>query len=66
MKKFLSSKPVLLFLFVFNAIVAIAAYFVVDGSQGLATSIGMGVVSLGALAALVSRREPGPRADPQR
>jgi VIT1/CCC1 family predicted Fe2+/Mn2+ transporter len=65
-KTFLSSKPVLLFLFLVNAIVAITAYFVVDGSQGLVTSIGMGVVSLGALVALVGRRTPAPRVDPQR
>lgn len=65
MKTFLSSKPVLLFLFLFNAIVAVTAYVVVDGSQGLATSIGMGVVSLGALGALVGRRARRATVHPQ-
>ncbi|MFI6341251.1 hypothetical protein [Streptomyces sp. NPDC050535] len=48
MKSLLSSRPVLWFLFLFNLVVALAAPFVVDGAQGIATSIGMGVVSLGA------------------
>ncbi|WP_369230258.1 hypothetical protein AB5J56_04515 [Streptomyces sp. R21] len=48
MKALLSSKPVLWFLFLFNLVVALAAPFVVDGAQGIATSVGMAVVSLGA------------------
>ncbi|MET7702576.1 hypothetical protein [Streptomyces sp. NPDC005485] len=48
MKALLSSRPVLWFLFLFNLVVAVAAPFVVDGTQGLITSAGMGVVSLGA------------------
>ncbi|MEV7425383.1 MULTISPECIES: hypothetical protein [unclassified Streptomyces] len=48
MKSLLSSKPVLWFLFLFNLVVAAVAPFVVDGAQGVATSVGMGVVSLGA------------------
>jgi hypothetical protein len=48
MKSLLSSRPVLRFLFLFNLVVALAAPFVVHGSQGIATSIGMGVVALGA------------------
>ena len=48
MKTLLSSKPVLWFLFLFNLVVALAAPFVVDGAQGIATSVGMAVVSLGA------------------
>jgi hypothetical protein len=48
MKSLLSSRPVLWFLFLFNLVVALAAPFVVDGTQGIATSVGMGVVALGA------------------
>ncbi|MEU9339952.1 hypothetical protein AB0D74_01835 [Streptomyces sp. NPDC048278] len=53
MKKLLSSRPALWFLFLFNLVVAAAAPFVVDGSQGIATSAGMGIVSLGAGTALL-------------
>lgn len=53
MKSLLSSRPVLWFLLLFNAVVAAAAPFVVDGAQGIMTSVGMGVVSLGAGGALV-------------
>ncbi|MFE7273657.1 hypothetical protein [Streptomyces sp. NPDC057623] len=56
MKALLSSRPVLWFLFLFNAVVAAAAPFVVDGAQSVATSVGMGVVSLGAGSALLRRR----------
>ncbi|MFE7839360.1 hypothetical protein ACFU53_25905 [Streptomyces sp. NPDC057474] len=48
MKALLGSKPVLWFLLLFNLAVAAAAPFVVDGAQGIATAVGMGVVSLGA------------------
>ncbi|GGN06691.1 hypothetical protein ACIRQQ_32180 [Streptomyces fuscichromogenes] len=48
MKPLLSSRPVLWFLFLFNLVVAAAAPFVVDGTQGVLTAVGMGVVSLGA------------------
>ncbi|WP_460068041.1 hypothetical protein [Streptomyces sp. YKOK-I1] len=48
MKSLLSSRPVLWFLFLFNLAVAAVAPFVVDGSQGVLTAVGMGVVSLGA------------------
>ena len=53
MKSLLSSKPVLWFLFLFNLVVAALAPFVVDGAQGVATAVGMGVVSLGAGVALL-------------
>ncbi|MDF3141445.1 MULTISPECIES: hypothetical protein [unclassified Streptomyces] len=56
MKALLSSRPVLWFLFLFNAVVAAAAPFAVDGAQGIATGVGMGVVSLGAGSALLRRR----------
>ncbi|MDQ0952480.1 hypothetical protein QFZ24_006403 [Streptomyces phaeochromogenes] len=56
MKALLSSKPVLWFLFLFNLVVAAAAPFVVDGSQGVLTAVGMGVVSLGAGLSLLKGR----------
>lgn len=56
MKSLLSSRPVLWFLFSFNLLVAVAAGFVLDGAQGIATSAGMGVVALGAGAALLTGR----------
>lgn len=55
MKTFLSSTPVLLFLVLFNAVVAVLAHLALDGARGTATSVGMGVVSLGALVALLTR-----------
>ncbi|MFF1681969.1 hypothetical protein OG266_26905 [Streptomyces sp. NBC_00554] len=56
MKSLLSSKPVLWFLFLFNLAVAAVAPFAVDGSQGIMTAVGMGVVSLGAGVSLVRGR----------
>ncbi|MEV1062646.1 hypothetical protein [Streptomyces sp. NPDC050263] len=56
MKSLLSSRPVLWFLFLFNLVVAAVAPFVVDGSQGVLTAVGMGVVSLGAGVSLVRDR----------
>ncbi|MDX3387113.1 hypothetical protein PV682_37570 [Streptomyces niveiscabiei] len=56
MKSLLSSRPVLWFLFLFNLVVAAAAPFVVDGTQGVMTAVGMGVVSLGAGVSLVRDR----------
>ncbi|WP_327728672.1 hypothetical protein OG250_20500 [Streptomyces sp. NBC_00487] len=53
MKALLGSKPVLWFLFLFNLAVAAVAPFAVDGAQGIATAVGMGVVSLGAGAGLL-------------
>ncbi|MFG2130711.1 hypothetical protein ACGFNV_23245 [Streptomyces sp. NPDC048751] len=55
MKALLSSRPVLWFLFLFNAVVAAVAPFVVDGAQGVMTAVGMGVVSLGAGVSLLRR-----------
>ncbi|GCB47504.1 hypothetical protein [Streptomyces sp. NL15-2K] len=48
MKALPSSRPVLWLLFLFNLTVAAVAPFAVDGTQGLVTSAGMGVVSVGA------------------
>ncbi|WP_416970543.1 hypothetical protein [Streptomyces sp. 4F14] len=56
MKSLLSSRPVLWFLFLFNLVVAAAAPFVVDGTQGVMTAVGMGVVSLGAGVSLLRDR----------
>ncbi|KPI21436.1 hypothetical protein OK074_7401 [Actinobacteria bacterium OK074] len=56
MKNMLASRPVLWFLFLFNLAVAAAAPFVVDGSQGVLTAVGMGVVSLGAGVSLLKGR----------
>ena len=56
MKTLLASKPVLWFLFLFNLLVAAVAPFVVDGTQGVMTGVGMGVVSLGAGASLFKSR----------
>ncbi|MGW3287452.1 hypothetical protein ACWDR3_22725 [Streptomyces sp. NPDC001002] len=56
MKPLLASRPVLWFLFLFNLVVAAAAPFVVDGTQGVLTSVGMGAVSLGAGVSLVRTR----------
>jgi hypothetical protein len=63
MKTLLTSKPTLWFLFLFNAVVAAAAPFVVDGTQGVATAVGMGVVSLGAGVSLMrgGGRQPAAR-----
>ncbi|MFF5185423.1 hypothetical protein ACFY30_16830 [Streptomyces sp. NPDC000345] len=56
MKTLLSSRPVLWFLFLFNLVVALAAPFVLDGTRGVMTAVGMGVVSLGAGVSLVRDR----------
>ncbi|WP_327429169.1 hypothetical protein [Streptomyces sp. NBC_01236] len=62
MKSLMSSKPVLWFLFLFNLVVAAAAPFVVDGSQGVMTAVGMGVVSLGAGVSLLKDGKQGQHA----
>jgi hypothetical protein len=55
-KAFLSTRPVLWFLFLFNGGVAAVAYFTMDGAKGIATAAGMGLVALGAAGGLVSGR----------
>ncbi|MFD5751255.1 hypothetical protein ACFXKG_13930 [Streptomyces sp. NPDC059255] len=57
MKSLLSSRPVLWFLFLFNLAVAVIAPLVVDGAQGVATAIGMGLVALGAWIGLLRGAE---------
>jgi hypothetical protein len=55
-KALLSSRPVLWLPFLFNITVAAVAPFAVDGTQGLATSADMGVVSVGAGIGLMRSR----------
>ncbi|MFD3588281.1 hypothetical protein [Streptomyces sp. NPDC058683] len=59
-RDFLGSRPVLWFLFLFNAGVATGCYFLLDGVKGIAAAAGMGLVSLGAGAGLLKspRKKP--------
>jgi hypothetical protein len=57
LKSWLSSRPVLWFLFLFNGAVAVGAGLFVHGAQGIGTAVGMGLVSLGAGSGLL-RRSP--------
>lgn len=56
MKSFLSSAPVLWFVFLFNLAVSGAAAVALDGTQQVFVSVSMGVVSLGAGVSLLLRR----------
>jgi hypothetical protein len=66
MKSLLTARPVLWFLFLFNAAVAVAVAVgghhlhlhgqTLHGTQQLMTAVGMGVVALGASTALARRR----------
>ncbi|MGY1496632.1 hypothetical protein ACW4TU_08435 [Streptomyces sp. QTS52] len=56
-KAFLSKPSTLWFLFLFNGGVAAFCYFTMDGVKGIATAVGMGLVSLGAAGGLVSSRK---------
>ncbi|HEX9357615.1 MAG TPA: hypothetical protein VF933_27845 [Streptosporangiaceae bacterium] len=68
MSALLNRKPVLWFLFLFNLAVALVVAIgghhlhvqghTLHGSQQIMTSVGMGVVALGAGAALLRRRRP--------
>ncbi|WP_369227511.1 hypothetical protein AB5J52_44675 [Streptomyces sp. R39] len=60
-KAFLSTPPVLWFLFLFNGGVAAVCYFTMDGAKGALAAAGMGLVSLGAAGGLVANR--GKRAE---
>lgn len=64
MKKIASSTPVLWFLFLFNLAVAIVAPFAIDGSQGVMTAVGMGVVAIGAGVGLLKSRKASQQAVP--
>ncbi|MEV0175833.1 hypothetical protein AB0I00_32560 [Streptomyces sp. NPDC050803] len=56
----LASRPVLWFLFLFNAAVAAFSVVAVDGAQGVMTAAGMGAVALGAGLGLL-RKRPQPK-----
>ena len=56
LKSWLSARPVLWFLFLFNAAVAVGAGLFVHGGQGIGTAVGMGLVSLGAGSGLLRSR----------
>ncbi|MER6288938.1 hypothetical protein [Streptomyces sviceus] len=53
-KAFLSTPPVLWFLFLFNGGVAAVCYFTMDGTKGAMAAAGMGLVSLGAAGGLAA------------
>ncbi|MFE3037810.1 hypothetical protein ACFXKY_39905 [Streptomyces canus] len=55
-KAFLSTPPVLWFLFLFNGGVAAVCYLTMDGAKGIMAASGMGLVSLGAAGGLVANR----------
>ncbi|MBP2330485.1 hypothetical protein JOF56_010870 [Kibdelosporangium banguiense] len=55
-RSFLSSRPVLWFLFLFNFAAGALAFLLVGGAAGLMTGIGLGVVALGAASGLVLRQ----------
>ncbi|MET7487512.1 hypothetical protein [Streptomyces sp. NPDC005538] len=55
-KAFLSKTSTLWFLFLFNGGVAAYAYLTMDGTKGIATAAGMGLVSLGAAGGLIGNR----------
>lgn len=57
LKSFLSSRPVLWFLFLFNGAVAAGVYFLVGGATGIGACVGMGLVSLGAGGGLLQNRK---------
>ncbi|MER6122110.1 hypothetical protein ABT173_05340 [Streptomyces sp. NPDC001795] len=61
-KAFLSTRPVLWFLFLFNGSVAAICYFAVDGVQGIMAAVSMGLVSLGAGGGLLAAGRKAVRA----
>jgi hypothetical protein len=62
LKSWVKNRKVLWFLFLFNLAVAAAAPFLLPGSQGILTAVGMGIVSLGAGMGLLKCRASAPRA----
>ena len=68
MKSLIPARPVLWFLFLFNAVVAIAVAAgghhlhihgqTLHGAQQIVTCAGMGIVALGAFAGLLRRPQP--------
>jgi len=55
-KSWLSTRPVLWFLFLFNAAVAVGAGLFGHGGQGVGTAVGMGLVAIGAGSGLLRSR----------
>jgi hypothetical protein len=51
---------VLWFLFLFNAGVAAGGYLILGGTKGIATAVGMGLVSFGAGVGLLKRLKKKP------
>lgn len=62
LKSILASRKVQWFLFLFNGVVAAAAYFYVGGPKGIGAAVGMGLVSLGAGFGLLKRPHHTPSA----
>ncbi|WBO62019.1 hypothetical protein [Streptomyces camelliae] len=60
-KSFLSRRPVLWFLFLFNGTVAAFCAVAVDGTQGAMAAVGMGLVALGAGFGLLPKRRGKPQ-----
>ncbi|MCK9929640.1 hypothetical protein MXD62_21115 [Frankia sp. Mgl5] len=60
LKSILASRKVQWFLFLFNGVVAVAAYFYVGGAKGIGAAVGMGLVSLGAGFGLLKRPHDAP------
>lgn len=56
MNALLNRRPVLWFLFLFNAAVAVVAGAAMHNSRGIATAVGMGVVAVGAGIGLIRNR----------
>jgi hypothetical protein len=68
LKSMLTSRKVQWFLFLFNGVAAVGAYFYVGGAKGIGAAIGLGLVSLGAGFGLLKRphhRSPAPAMDTQ-
>jgi hypothetical protein len=61
LKSWLKTRKVMWFLFLFNLAVAVAAPFLIHGSQGIFTAAGMGIVSLGAGMGLLKGRASAPQ-----
>jgi hypothetical protein len=59
LKSFLRKRSVIWFLFLFNLTAAIAALLFLHGTQGIMAAGGLGLVSLGAGAGLVTSRRGG-------
>ncbi|WP_232838849.1 hypothetical protein [Streptomyces geranii] len=61
-RDFLGSRPVLWFLFLFNALAAVGLYLFLDGAKGIMAAGVMGLVSIGAGTGLLrgAKEKPAP------